>query len=99
MADCSILQNRSDEIKLSICSQLVTEGEDAWQGFYSLTALRLICKAFAFVPNNILFRVVKLYPSMDSLHDLQSIALRPGCGLRVRIREVDSPFIPPYDKP
>jgi hypothetical protein len=34
---------------------------------------------------------------MDSLHALHSIALRPGCGLRVRIVEVDSPFIPPCD--
>jgi hypothetical protein len=98
MADCSILENLSDEIKLSICLQLVTEGGDAWEGFYSLTALRLTCKAFAFLPTSIVSRVVKLYPSMDSLHDLQSIALRPGCGPCVRIVEVDSPFIPPCDK-
>lgn len=59
MATSSMLQGLPEEIKLNICSQFAIDGVDVSDGFHSLTALRLICRAFAYLPTEKILEVVK----------------------------------------
>lgn len=49
MAVDYMLENLPDEIKLKICPKFVVQGHEASTGLCALTALRLTCKAFAFL--------------------------------------------------
>lgn len=93
----SKLQGLPEEIKLNICSQLVFDGDDASEGRYSLAALRLSCKAFAFVPTEKIFQVVKILPSKESLHALHSIATHPAYSLRVQALECTTLYLPVFE--
>lgn len=96
-AGCSMLERLPEEIKLKICAELETDGPHGWRGLYSLMALRLTCKAFRFLPNEKIFRVVKLYPSADSLRALESVAQHPEYHQHVQRLEVSSLYLPLYD--
>lgn len=77
MASSSMLQGLPVEIKLNICSQFAIDGVDVSDGFHSLTALRLTCRAFEYLPTEKIIKVVKIFLSNETLHALEWIAQQP----------------------
>jgi hypothetical protein len=97
MRQVPTLEALPEELKLNICSHLVIEGPDAWEGFYSLCALRQSCKAFACLPTEGIYRHIKLFPSNDSLCAIDSIAQHPVYRHFVSTLDVNSFYLPEYE--
>jgi hypothetical protein len=95
MTSSSALQGLPDKIKLNICLNFGLDGSNAWANLHSLTALRLTRRAFAFVPAEKIFEIIKIYPSSKWLRSLESVAVHTQYSLRMKKLEANSAYLAP----